>query len=104
MSTIGNLWRFYRTMAFLVGGVLAVLVFVAAPYRHLVLGHETAWYQYAWMAHGYLFPVYVIATFLLGQALRWPIGKILLVMVAGTVPLMSFVAERKVKREVLSAS
>lgn len=101
MSTanIDGLWRFYRTMAVLVGTVLGVLVFVAMPYRHMVLKHEVAWYQYAWMAHGYVFPVYVIAALLLGQALRWPISKTLLVMLAGTVPLMSFYAERRLARE-----
>jgi integral membrane protein len=102
MKNIDSLWKFYRTMAYLVGTVLSVLTFIALPYRHLVLGHDTAWYQYAWMAHGYAFPIYLIATFLLGQALRWPIGKLLLVMVAGTVPLMSFYAERKVQAEISS--
>ena len=98
-SDLDGLWRFYRTMALLVGTVLGVLVFVAMPYRHMVLKHEVAWYQYAWMAHGYVFPVYVIATLLLGQALRWPVTKILLVMAAGTIPLMSFYAERRLARE-----
>lgn len=98
-DNVAGLWRFYRVMAVTVGTVLAVLFFIALPYRHLVLKHDVAWYQYAWMAHGYLFPIYVIATLLLGQALRWPLRKMLLVMVAGTVPLMSFYAERRLSRE-----
>ena len=96
---IDKLWAFYRAMAVLVGAVLAGLSFIALPYRYLVLGQDVSWYQYAWMAHGYVFPVYVIAALLLGQALRWPISKTLLVMLAGTVPLMSFYAERRLARE-----
>jgi integral membrane protein len=86
-------------MAVLVGTALAVLTFFALPYRYLVLGEEPIWYQYAWMAHGYLFPIYLVATLLLGQALRWPLQKMILVMLAGTVPLMSFVAERRLSNE-----
>jgi integral membrane protein len=51
------------------------------------------------MIHGYLFPLYVIATFVLSLKLAWPIGKTILVMLAGTVPLMSFVTERKIGKE-----
>ena len=87
-------------MAIIVGTVLAVLVFVAMPYRHLYLHAEPSWYAPAWMAHGYLFPIYVISTFLLGLKRKWPIGKMIVIMIAGTIPVMSFVAERKIAREV----
>jgi integral membrane protein len=69
-------------------------------YKYTVLGGvEPAWYAPAWQAHGFLFPVYVIATFRLGLSRRWKVGKMIVVMVAGTVPLMSFIAERRLARE-----
>lgn len=99
-SNLAGTWKFFKVMAFVVGTALAVLTFVALPWEYL-LGHgKTAFTTAAWTAHGWLFPVYLIATFMLSQKLRWTIGKTLLVMVAGTVPLMSFVAERKIAAEV----
>ena len=49
-----------------------------------------------WTAHGYLYMVYLVAGFLLAMRSRWSLVKTLLVMAAGTIPLMSFVAERRV--------
>ena len=58
-----------------------------------------SWIVYLlWVAHGWLFLVYVISTLILGARLRWPIGRYLLVMLAGTIPTMSFVAEHFVTR------
>lgn len=99
-SDVLGTWKFFRAMALLVGTVLAVLVFVAMPYRYLILGQETTWYFYAWQAHGFIFPVYVVSAFLLSQKLKWPYLKIALVMLAGTVPLMSFVIERRIAKEI----
>lgn len=99
-QSLEKLWKFYRGMALLVGTVLAILVFIAMPYRYLIAGVETTWYALAWQAHGYIFPVYVIATFLLSQKLKWNFTKIGLVMIAGTVPLMSFFVERRIAQEI----
>jgi integral membrane protein len=97
--TVTKAWEIYRLLAILVGTVLAVLTFIAMPYRYLIAKEEIAVYSIAWMIHGYLFPLYVIATFVLSLKLAWPIGKTILVMLAGTVPLMSFVTERKIGKE-----
>jgi integral membrane protein len=51
-----------------------------------------------WTAHGYLYMVYLVTAFMLAVRARWSVVKTLLVMAAGTVPLMSFVAERRVTR------
>ena len=101
-ESVAGLWQFYRVMAFVVGTVFAVMFFVALPYEY-ILGHgKTTLTIVAWTAHGWLFPIYLIATFLLSQKLRWPLGKTLLIMVSGTLPLMSFVAERRVGQEILA--
>lgn len=92
-------WKFYRLMALVVGTVLVVLT-GALVYKYAVLdGAEPPWYAPAWQAHGFLFPVYVIATFRLGVSRRWSLSKTVVVMIAGTVPLMSFITERRLARE-----
>ncbi len=93
-------WDIYRALAILVGTVLATLTFIAMPYRYLIAKEEILAYSLAWMIHGYIFPLYVIATFVLSLKLNWPIGKTVLIMLAGTVPLMSFYTERKLAAEV----
>lgn len=99
-SSIDGVWKFYRVMAFVVGFALAALTFLALPYQYLLGYGKTSFTIAAWTAHGWLFPVYLLATLLLSTRLKWPLGKTLIIMLAGTVPLMSFVAERRVAKEV----
>jgi integral membrane protein len=49
-------------------------------------------------AHGFLYIVYLVAVFDLGRRARWPLGRMALVMLAGTIPFVSFYAERVVTR------
>ena len=94
-----NQWMFYRIMALVVGTVLVVLSLFLVSVR--VIGNpEPAFYGAAWMAHGYLFPVYVVATFMLSTKLKWSFTKTILIMLAGTVPFMSFITERQVTKQV----
>jgi integral membrane protein len=52
--------------------------------------------------HGALFVVYVIIAFDLAYKDRWsPLGTIW-VLIAGTIPFVSFVAEHQVQRKVLA--
>jgi integral membrane protein len=96
-------WMFYRIMALVVGTVLVVLSLFLISVR--VIGNpEPAFYGAAWMAHGYLFPVYVVATFMLSTKLKWSFTKTILIMLAGTVPFMSFFTERRVAKEVVDFS
>ena len=96
-------WTIYRNLALLVGVALAVLTFVALPYEY-ILGHgKTVLTTAAWTAHGWIFPIYLLATLNLSGKLKWSVGKTLVIMIAGTVPLMSFVAERRIASEVADA-
>jgi integral membrane protein len=38
--------------------------------------------------------VYLVVTFHLAVQQRWPLGRMVLLMLAGTIPFLSFVAER----------
>lgn len=97
----GNPWVFYKYMAFLVGTAL-VSATIALVLRHTTNPEfaSATWYAKLWMAHGYLYMVYLIATFNLSIKRNWKLPKMLLVMLAGTVPFMSFIAEARLAKEV----
>ena len=86
----------YRIIAWIVGIVLIVLVLVGMPLKYLG-GNDTV-VATVGPAHGFLFMVYLVATFDLGRRAKWALGRMLLVMLAGTIPFLSFWAERKVTR------
>lgn len=50
--------------------------------------------------HGVLYIVYLLFAFDLGSKAKWPIGKLLWVLIAGTIPTAAFFVERTVVREV----
>ncbi|GAA1923314.1 DUF3817 domain-containing protein [Streptomyces durmitorensis] len=50
--------------------------------------------------HGVLYIIYLIFAFDLGSKAKWSFGKLLWVLISGTIPTAAFVVERKVAREV----
>jgi integral membrane protein len=52
------------------------------------------------IVHGYLYLAYVVVAVDLWFRTRLPVGRMLLVVLAGTIPAMSFVAERWVTHRV----
>ena len=86
----------YRIIAWIVGTVLIVLVLVGMPLKYL--GDNDTVVAAVGPVHGFLFMLYLVATFDLGRRAKWPLSRMLLVMLAGTIPFMSFWAERKVTR------
>ena len=92
----------YRVMAF-VTGVVLLLGCLALVLKALDVPHMEPATGIVWVAHGYLYLVYVIVTAMLGVKLRWPLPRFALVMLAGTIPTMSFVAEHFVTRAARAA-
>jgi integral membrane protein len=92
----------YRVMAF-VTGVVLLLGCLALVLKALDVPHMEPATGIVWVAHGYLYLVYVIVTAMLGVKLRWPLLRFALVMLAGTIPTMSFVAEHFVTRAARAA-
>jgi integral membrane protein len=88
----------YRIMAWVVGILLVVLVCVGLPLKYLG-GNETV---VTWTAipHGYLYMVLLITAVDLGRRARWGWQRLLLIALAGTVPFLSFVAERSATKNV----
>ncbi len=88
----------YRVLAWVVGVMLLVLVLVAMPLKYLA--ESPALVQTIGPVHGFLYMVYLLVAIDLAVKARWsPLGT-LLVLLAGTVPFLSFVAERIVTRRV----
>ncbi len=89
----------YRIAAFIVGvGLLVLCVAVVLKYGFGLNAAVAVWGP----IHGALFVVYVIIAFDLAYKDRWsPLGTVW-VLLAGTIPFVSFIAERQVERKVLA--
>jgi integral membrane protein len=88
----------YRVMAYLVGTLLIVLTCVGLPLKY-IYGDERV---VLWTAipHGWLYMVLLITAFDLGRRAKWGWGRLILIALAGTVPFLSFVAERSATKNV----
>jgi integral membrane protein len=98
----GHLLR-YRIMAFVTGFVLLAGT-IALILKYTTDLHMEPGTGILWLAHGWLFLIYVIMTAILGFRLRWPLARYALVMLAGTIPTMSFVAEHFVTKQTRNAA
>lgn len=102
----------YRIMAYITGVVLATAFtwMVVLIIQWMVDGHALAdfftssaqkptAYGVLWIVHGWAYFLYLIAGVDLAFRLRYSIGRTVLILLAGTIPFMSFVAERSVHRD-----
>jgi len=90
--------RRYRIMAYVTGVVLIVLCFVGIPLQ--VFAHNAVVANDVGTAHGILYLIYLGAAYLMtrqvGMKLASP--QTVLVLLAGTIPVLTFVVERWVTR------
>ena len=96
--TIATALRNYRVAAWVTGIGLLVLVFVAMPLKYLF--GEPRPVALVGMLHGFFYMAYIVCTLILTERCRWRPFDALVILLAGTVPIASFVAERKVTRRV----
>jgi integral membrane protein len=52
------------------------------------------------MMHGFLYMAYIVCTLILAERCRWRPLDAVVILLAGTIPIASFVAERQVLRRV----
>ncbi|MCW2613948.1 MAG: hypothetical protein JWN08_942 [Frankiales bacterium] len=90
----------YRVMANVVGVVLVVFILIAVPVRYV--GGEPAMSETISPIHGFLYVVYLGITIDLARRVGWTLKRTVLVMLAGTVPFLSFVVERRMTRDVVA--
>ena len=89
-SIQGALLR-YRVMAFIVG--VTLLVFCGFMFAKYALGKGSD--SLVAQLHGLLFMVYALLSLDLGFRMRWSLGRIALMVIAGMVPFLSFYMEHK---------
>jgi len=92
----------YRVMAYVVGVWLIVLVLIAVPLKYLA--DSPGMVQVVGPIHGFLYMVYLVTVLDLAFRARWSPVRTVLVMLAGTIPFLSFVAERRVSREMAATA
>ena len=85
----------YRVMAYVTGVVLVVLCFVGIPLQ--VAGHPAVANDVG-VVHGILYIIYLAAAWLLARRLGLAVKPTVIMLLAGTIPIMTFIVERWVTR------
>jgi integral membrane protein len=89
----------FRVMAIIAGVMSLLLWFVYMPIKYIFeapdLHSSVIWIP---MVHGYLYPIYILTAIQFATKARWPIMKMLGLILAGTLPIASLLAERRVVR------
>lgn len=88
----------YRVMAYVVGTLLVVLMCIAMPLKYI--WGDGRLVMYTGIAHGWLYMLLLITAYDLGRRVQWSLKWFLAIMLAGTVPFLSFVAEHFATRNV----
>ena len=84
----------YRIVAWIVGVLLILLFCVGIPLK-VFAGNDSV-NAVAGVAHGVVFyPLYLILTLDLARRVKMPPVRLVLTLLAGTVPFVSFVAEHE---------
>ncbi|WP_415951727.1 DUF3817 domain-containing protein [Streptomyces sp. KLOTTS4A1] len=90
----------YRALAYITGVLLVLLTFGMIGKYALDMDAAADFTKVVSIMHGWLYVVYLVMAFDLGSKAKWPVGKQLWVLIAGTIPTAAFFVERKVAREV----
>ena len=96
---IKNALRIYQVLAWVVGILLVLLTLVAMPIKYLA--HDGRMVQYVGVTHGWLYAILLISVVNLTMKIKWSWKWLIGIALAGTVPFLSFFAERKATKYVL---
>jgi integral membrane protein len=89
----------YRVMAYITGVVLIFLCFVGIPLQ--VAGHPQVANNVG-VVHGILYIIYLVFAWILSRKLKLANGPTVLLLLAGTVPVMTFIVEAWMRRKYIS--
>ncbi len=90
----------YRVMAYVTGVLLVLLCLGVVAKYGLDMDGAASFTKVVGIAHGWLFVIYLAFAFDLGSKAKWPMGKQVWVLIAGTIPAAAFIVERKITREI----
>jgi len=89
----------FRVMAILAGIMSLLLWFIDLPVVYLFDNADwkaaVAWIPFV---HGWIYLAYVLTALQFSVKANWPVRKILWLLLAGTLPVASLIAERRVVR------
>jgi integral membrane protein len=89
----------FRVMAIMAGIMSLLLWFIDLPEVYLFDNADwkaaVAWIPFV---HGWIYLAYVLTALQFSVKAHWPIKKILWLLLAGTLPVASLIAERRVVR------
>lgn len=89
----------FRVMAIISGVMSLLLWFVYMPAKYILnlpdFHSALVWIP---MVHGYLYPIYILTALQFSRKAGWPFMKMLGLLLAGTLPVASLIAERRVVR------
>jgi integral membrane protein len=98
VSVNGVISRF-RFMAVAAGIMSLLLWFVEFPIVYLLdqpeLEAKVKWIPFV---HGYIYAFYVLTAIHYAARARWSVGKMIALILAGTLPIASFIAERRIAK------
>jgi integral membrane protein len=88
----------YRVMAYVTGVMLMILCFIGLPLQFFA--HNDVIARYVGTAHGILYIIYLVVAFAMTRMVGIRILSVteFLVLLAGTVPVLTFVIERWISR------
>jgi integral membrane protein len=89
----------YRVMAYVTGVVLVVLCFVGIPLQ--IAGHPAVANNVG-VVHGILYIIYLVFAWMLSRKLGLAIKPTVIMLLAGTIPIMTFIVERWVTRRFIN--
>ncbi len=86
----------YRVMAYITGVLIIVVCFVGIP---LQVAADNPWIaDNVGTVHGFLYIVYIIVAYILAQKLKMRFWPTILLLLAGTIPILTFFVERWMNR------
>ncbi|PFG36273.1 integral membrane protein [Flavimobilis soli] len=90
----------YRALALVTGTFLLVLC-VELVLKYVLKAPDSFMRYVRWIpfAHGWIYVVYLVTVVDLWTKMRWRFGRLVTMVLAGVVPVMSFVVEKKVHAE-----
>jgi integral membrane protein len=87
----------FRVMALIAGVMSLLLWFVDLPVAYLLdkgdWKAKVAWIPFV---HGWVYAVYLLAAIQFSVKARWELRRVIWLALAGTLPIASFIAERKI--------
>ena len=88
----------FKFIAYLAGVVLILFTIeITLKYSGIL---EIPWFA---QLHGIVYMVYVVIAFDMSRRAKLSLRETFLVLIAGTIPVMSFIAESKIRRRVINS-